>query len=130
MSPIFHLSGIQADFRRASLRCKSRYRNAEAIASLMIALLLFQSCSGCAAPSVPQSSWQAHGPNPYPDNGLNRLRQLRQQCHATAPARTGCFDLHWKTADLKSRIRQLFEIGQLLHMAIADFHARPMTFPD
>src|SRR5271163_3662587 len=53
-----------------------------------------------------------------------------QQCHAAGPPRRGGFDLDREAAHLEAERRQRVEIGQLLHVAIADVASGLVTFPD
>src|SRR6202171_5225295 len=50
--------------------------------------------------------------------------------HAARPARRRRFDLDRKAAHLEAEWRQLVEIGELLHVAIADLAAGFVAFPD
>ena len=53
-----------------------------------------------------------------------------EQSHAASPAGGGRLDLYWEAANLEAEGWQRLEIGQLLHVAIADLAARFVTFPD
>src|SRR5208282_4115052 len=53
-----------------------------------------------------------------------------EQRHAAGPARRGGFDLDREAAHLETEWRQLVEIGELLHVAIADLAPRLVAFPN
>src|ERR1700731_67866 len=49
--------------------------------------------------------------------------------HAARPARRRCFDLDRKAGDLEAERRQLVEVGELFHVAVADLAAGFVAFP-
>src|SRR4051794_29209247 len=60
--------------------------------------------------------------------GMTRLLLDNRYC--ARPAGGSLFDLHRKARDLEAVIRQCIEVGELLHVAIADLASRLVAFPD
>src|SRR5437762_1830332 len=50
--------------------------------------------------------------------------------HRARPSRRRLLDLHWKARDLEAVIGQGVEVGELLHVAIADLAPRLVALPD
>src|SRR5215470_13825286 len=74
---------------------------------------------GCTQAKVlPLSAWE------------KRRYDLIKQRHRPRPARRALFHLVGKTGDEKAMVGKLFQIAQLFHMAIRDFAAGLVAFPD
>src|ERR1022692_2408085 len=65
--------------------------------------------------------------------GLQRRRShisAIEERHTACPAGRGRLDLYREAAHLETEWRQLIEVGELLHMAVADVAARFVAFPN